>query len=79
MRDVSWEFQDCIIKLGHLIFAVLYLFFSKVVGLWLDLNWIVNPFRKSDSDLDCQSHICDGFGLDGQSKKIGLSNSLATT
>jgi len=29
-----------------------------------------------DLDLDCQSHICDGFGLDCQSKKIGLSNTL---
>jgi hypothetical protein len=29
-----------------------------------------------DLDLDCQSPICDGFGLDCQSKKIGLSNSL---
>ncbi len=50
--------------------------FSKKVGLWLDLDWIVNPFWKSDLDLDCQSHICDWFGLDCQSKKIGLSNSL---
>jgi len=31
-----------------------------------------------DLDLDCQSYICDGFGLDWQSKKIGLSNSLNT-
>ncbi len=42
-------------------------FFLKGVGLWLDLDWIVNPFWKVD--LDCQSHICDGFGLDWQSEK----------
>jgi hypothetical protein len=29
-----------------------------------------------DLDLDWQSHICDGFGLDWQSKKIGLCNTL---
>ncbi len=50
--------------------------FLKVAGLWLDLDWIVNPFWKVDLDLDWQSHISDGFGLDWQSKKIGLSNSL---
>ncbi len=42
--------------------------FLKGVGLWLDLDWIVNPFWKKD--LDCQSYICDGFGLDWQSKKL---------
>jgi len=67
----SWEFHGFIIKL--LIFAVLYLF-PKMVGLWFDLDWIVNPVWELD--LDCQSHICDGFWLDWQSKKIGLSNSL---
>jgi len=41
----------------------------------MDLDWIVDPFWKVDLDLDWQSHICDGFGLDWQSKKIGLSNS----
>ena len=46
------------------------------IGLWLDLDWIVNPFWKVDLDLDCQSYICDGFGLDWQSKKIKLSNTL---
>ena len=25
------------------------------IGLWLDLDWIVNPFRKVDLDLDFQS------------------------
>ncbi len=39
------------------------------------MDWIFNPFWKVDFDLDCQSHICDGFGLAWQSKKIGLSNS----
>ncbi len=46
--------------------------FSKL----LDCDWIVYPFWKVDLDLDWQSHICEGFGLDWQSKKIGLSNSL---
>jgi len=36
--------------------------FSKIIGLWLDL--------------DCQSHICDDFGLNWQSKKIGLPVTL---
>ncbi len=61
--------------------------FSKIVGLWLYLDWIVNPFWKLDCQsricdwfgLDCQSRICDWFGLDWQSKKIGLSNSLNST
>jgi len=75
MRDVSWQFQGFIIKHGHLIFAVLYLF-PKIVGFWLDLDWIVNPFWKLDLDLDCQSHICVGFGLDLD--WIGLSISLTT-
>jgi hypothetical protein len=44
----------------------------------LDCNWIVNPFWKVGLDLDLdQSQICDGFGLDWQSQKIGLSKSLA--
>jgi hypothetical protein len=60
-------------KIKLLKFAVI-IFFVSV--LWLDLDWIVNPFWKVDLDLDWQSHICDGFGLDLQSKKIGLSNSL---
>jgi len=47
-----------------------------MVELWLDLDWIVNPFWKVD--LDFQSHFCDRFGLDWQSKIIGLSNSLPT-
>jgi hypothetical protein len=38
------------------------------------LYCIVNPFWKSDLDLDCPSHVCDGFGLDWQSKIIGLRN-----
>ncbi len=63
IRDVSWEFDGFIITLGHLKFAITSLF-PKIVGLWLNL------------DLDCQSNICDGFGLDWQSKIIGLSNSL---
>ncbi len=63
MRDVSWEFQGFIIKLGHLIFAVLYIF-PKIVRLWMDLD----PFKKLD--LDCQSYICVGFGLDWQSQKM---------
>jgi len=54
-----------------------YIFFPKIVGLWLDL--IVNPFWKLDLDLDYKSHNCDGFGLDWQSKKIRLSNSLYTS
>ncbi len=70
------EFHGFIIKFDHSLFAVQYLF-SKIVGLWLDLDWIVNPFWKLD--LDCQSYISDGFGLDWQSKKIGLSNSLEIT
>jgi hypothetical protein len=41
-RDVSWEFYDCIIKLGLLISAVLYLFSKN--------SWIVIGFG-----LDCQS------------------------
>ncbi len=41
---------------------------SKIVGLWLDFDRIVNQFWKVDLDLDCQSHFCDGFGLDWQSK-----------
>ena len=45
--------------------------------MWLDLEWIVNPFCKVDLDLDCQSYISDGFGLDWQSKKFGLSNTLS--
>jgi len=53
-------------KLGHLIFAVLYLF-PKIVGLWLNFDWIVISFWKLS--LDWQSHICDEFGLDWQSKK----------
>jgi len=61
IKDVSWEFHSFIIKLGHSMFAILYLY---PVGLWFDLDWIVNPFQNLDLDLDCQSHICDGFGLD---------------
>ncbi len=39
-----------------------YWIFLKVAELWLDLDW--------------QPHICDGFGLDWQSKIIELSNGL---
>ncbi len=38
--------------------------FPKAAELWLDL------------DLDWQLNICNGFGLDWQSKRIELSNSL---
>ncbi len=46
-----------------------------VIGFGLD--YIVNPYWKLD--LDCQLHFFDGLGLDWQSKKIGLSNSLHIT
>jgi len=34
----------------------------------LDCDWSVNPFWKVD--LDCQSQITCGFGLDWQSEKM---------
>ena len=54
IRDVSWEFYDCIIKLGHLIFAVLYLF-SKNSWIGLSIHfenqiWIVNHIFVMDLD-----------------------------
>ncbi len=36
--------------------------------LWLDLDTIINPFWKVD--LDCQSQIHYGFGLDWKSEKM---------
>ncbi len=49
----------------------------KVAGLWLDLDWIVKPFWKVDFDLDWQSHIFDGFGLDWATACLGVSLGLS--
>jgi len=47
-RDESWEFHGFVIILRRLIFAVLFLFFSKS-------SWIVIGFG------DCQSILESGF------------------